>query len=718
MKKFVHQFSKISKDIRHLLFTAIVLFFLTIIMFAVFLKHQEFVKAAPYDVIVSDIQANTVTISWKTTIDMPTYIRVLPDDSLLGNDELTTFHRVEISNLKELKNYDFLITDGERKWKRPYLSNSKELSPFVKHEYSFVTSAIPAKVSLPNVEEVLALPDELLFVSLYDKESNEYLGIKSYFANYFGGVAIDTTAFDPRLKNGEYEIKILEYFNRDNFKSALGNVHAYEVNCDIHVANQTIDGVTREQFANFATRWVNGRGKNHAYECFNDVVYSSKMAGVDPAFSLAIWLNESSASNYTQNARQYGYIEDFGIHGHPSVPAQDFKAQLNHFLSRSHTSYCEGLTKWEAWGNIYRYGTCNRNDPTQRQNGIDYYKRMASLYSWITNGKKLPDKVTGLPIPIDAGLDSGSWDPLSNPLCCAINYSDSENFYGEYIQDSRYDSCSRVWREGTELNEKVIRSSAEIVKKKGQECTVEYEGVCCKLSDDIAWYPKVACPYIIKDISNIKDCEVYGNEKACFYRNYFYQWLPLNIGEDSILDISTEDECNSRNTVESFNIELKKGINFVSFELTPSYNKDVLFASRLMNMYPEIELIAHFSNNEWRDLVKSSISTPYVGQDFFFEQEKGYLITAERDIVITLKGWNKQNESLSELSKGWNLVSGIKLTEDANTLELLSKVKQKIEDFSLLGVWSDESGSLVYTDREGSNNNIPFKRNQAVFIKR
>ncbi len=711
---------KIHKEILKLIYTTIVLFFVTIFLYFQFLKHQEYVKASPFDVILSNIHGGSVTISWKTQLDTPTYVRILPNEEVLGNPEVSKFHSITISNLKEQFPYQFVISDGKREWKRPHLKNSKQLYGFLNNSFSFTTGANLNKIYLPSVKEINVLPDELLYLTLYDKRNNEYMGTRSYMANKFGGVALDINSFDPTLSEDEYDIKILDYFSSDSIYTSLNPVYAFDINCNQSLPNQVIDGVTKEQFANFATRWVNGRGKNYAYECFNDVVYSSKMAGVDPAFSLAIWLNESAASNYTQNSRQIGYIEDFGIHGNPSVPPHNFKAQLNHFLSRNHINDCPGLNQWESWGNIYRYGTCNQKDPIQRQNGIDYYKRIESLYTWITNGRKLPSKVTNLPIPVDAGIDSGNWSGVANPLCCGLKYTNDDTFYGMYTDDAISKACNDIYIKGMSMEKGELEYAVEVENMKGVNCTKEYEGVCCRLPNDISWYPQSSCEYPLEGVSSSKDCIDYAQEKACFFRDYYFQWLPIHIGMDFVKDVTNQKDCISRNQVYEYDIQIKNGVNLISFDFNPSFNTDVLYASRLLNMYPQVSLIGSFSNNQWSNLIQRSESSPYVGQDFYFQHGKGYLVISTQDILVTLDGWEKEIYDSPKLTKGWNLVGGEIFLTARKSSKLITELKKEIENIQGVGVWSNELESLIYKyeDELPLYDDISLESNQAVFVKR
>lgn len=61
-------------------------------------------------------------------------------------------------------------------------------------------------------------------------------------------------------------------------------------------------------------------------KCYNDLVSRSNLAGYDPAFTMAIWLEESAASWY----KTYPKVADFGCA--VNTPRMDFNAQLSCFL--------------------------------------------------------------------------------------------------------------------------------------------------------------------------------------------------------------------------------------------------------------------------------------------------------------------------------------------------------------------------------------------------
>lgn len=709
---------------KKILLISSVILTLVLISFGIFkyIQYISFVKSSPYDVLISNITQESVTISWKTDIPMPSYIRIGENEKLFGDESKDQVHRVVLTGLRESSKYNFVISDGKRDWEKAYIENTESLEDFVLSEYTFSTENISDEIYIPVVEELNVLPQEVVYLSLYDKEEGVYSSIKTLEANRFGGLAVDIKSFD--LDTSNYELVNINYYDTESKLSSKNAVYAAEVNCNQNISNQSIDGLTKEQFTDLANRWVAGRGKNYASECFNDVIYRAKREGVDPAFALTIWLNESGASNYTQNSSLMGMIEDFGIHGQSSAPPQDFNAQIEYFLKLTYNYSCPGLSSWEAWGNMYRWGSCNENDPVKRQIGIDYYKAIESVYGLVTNGRKLPSQVTGLPKSggEEGGSSDGDWGEITGPLCCALKVSNQEKLRGDFENNVEGKSCSDIWKTGRSVYGGTLEYSVEIKDRTEGACEVEYDGVCCQLTNDIKWYPKVACNNPISGINTSKECLDLANDGGCFFREAKYQWLPKTVGDDYLKEVSSKSQCDSRNKITQYSIELKEGVNFVGFDFTPVFQTSPLYASKLLSLNENILLIGDFQGYEWKNLVKKSEKLPFAGEDFYFEQGKGYLVVSEEDIKIELDGWRDTNQKYSVLDEGWNLVGGSVYGKSYRASVLISNLINSDIEVNTVAVWSYELGRFSYRKEEAQGEtygeDINLVSNQGIFLKR
>lgn len=176
---------------------------------------------------------------------------------------------------------------------------------------------------------------------------------------------------------------------------APGSDALCKINCNINVPDSAIPSSylsIKENFISLAGRWTDGKGQPHAKECFNDVVRRSLDAGVNPYFSLAIWVHESGASNYTAGTITSCKTQDFGVN--VTSIAANFDAQIGKFLAlpneyKSHYPECftSSYTPMENFMHIYFHGP-ELNDrgicgPTQQD--IDYDNEIQGTWAAITS---------------------------------------------------------------------------------------------------------------------------------------------------------------------------------------------------------------------------------------------------------------------------------------------------------------------------------------------
>jgi hypothetical protein len=172
-------------------------------------------------------------------------------------------------------------------------------------------------------------------------------------------------------------------------------------NCDINAPESPPIGIDKETFGGIADRWFSQ--SNSARDCFNDVVNRSLCAGINPLYSLMMWLHESGASNYSMN--QNGPVEDFGIHL-ATVPPENFNEQINWFLKLDSGAHCLNDPKiagnyWLGWATNMLNGSCNPDE--------------ANSFNGLTGRQVLPDFLAtwqmlaggGTPLPTTIHVSSG-----------------------------------------------------------------------------------------------------------------------------------------------------------------------------------------------------------------------------------------------------------------------------------------------------------------------
>ncbi|MCH7730565.1 hypothetical protein IID21_03505 [Patescibacteria group bacterium] len=141
-------------------------------------------------------------------------------------------------------------------------------------------------------------------------------------------------------------------------------------------------GGFKQNFISLANRWTAscpGPENNFADECYNAVVSESLSSGVNPAFALTIWVNETGASNYCFSGPT---AQDFGIND-PSI-YQNFNEQLTRLLSLPFAGTylaCRSQAGWiepmQAFLSRFQAGGCDPGNAL----GTGYYNHIRT-FTW------------------------------------------------------------------------------------------------------------------------------------------------------------------------------------------------------------------------------------------------------------------------------------------------------------------------------------------------
>lgn len=145
-------------------------------------------------------------------------------------------------------------------------------------------------------------------------------------------------------------------------------------------------GEFKANFIDLASRWTvdcPGADYNLADECYDFVVDKAVKEGVNPAFALTIWLNESGASNYCHGGLT---TQDFGI----NLPAlyQNITGQIDVFMNMAKLKLCDGTPGFtepiHGWLSRFQSssGTC---DPTDERAYKYYYEVKDETWSYLTS---------------------------------------------------------------------------------------------------------------------------------------------------------------------------------------------------------------------------------------------------------------------------------------------------------------------------------------------
>jgi hypothetical protein len=148
----------------------------------------------------------------------------------------------------------------------------------------------------------------------------------------------------------------------------------------------TYTGSFKTNFIDLANRWTSdcpGADNNLAEECYDFVVDKAVKEGVNPAFALTIWLNESGASNYCNGGPT---SQDMGI----NLPDlyQDIVGQAEVFMKMANERLCSGVAGFSepmhGWLSRFQSsdGVC---DPTDTVASDYYYEVKDTTWSFLTS---------------------------------------------------------------------------------------------------------------------------------------------------------------------------------------------------------------------------------------------------------------------------------------------------------------------------------------------
>jgi len=227
------------------------------------------------------------------------------------------------------------------------------------------------------------------FLSAGDQNTNLFSALASLLAKNRITLPI---AYDLNNKDRLMQYLSINYPYSPGANKSAKPPSSDEVNCNKGAPEVNLPGVlSKEEFATLAGNWVGGSGKHHALECYNDVVGRAIAAGINPAFALLIWINESGASNYA--AHPYA-IEDFGIHG-GGIPTNNFDAQISFFLGlpSAYSSIC-GSSDMSTFAARFLTGSCTPNS-----NSADYLNGLQEKWTWVAPGCPFPTYPTDTGCP-------------------------------------------------------------------------------------------------------------------------------------------------------------------------------------------------------------------------------------------------------------------------------------------------------------------------------
>lgn len=639
-------------------------------------KLYQILNEKPEDIVVANITTTTTQIYWKGEYDTVPTLKYKEETSSefkkatsleIYNDNLTdqNIYTISIDNLNPDTEYIFEIQTENKTWGT---DNT---------EYTFTTNTLKEEPTFLSAQTGESTPES--FVLVQTETSNYILDTQ-----YHGTWALDTDEEYTASVYGNYMPS--SEFTEYSLSTLLGITPVYAssgANCRTG-SSASYSKASKSVITDLATRWTTSCSKGHyASECYSDVICKSSSSGIDPAFALTIWLNESGASNYAYNSS----VQDFGING-GGVSNADFSAQLTRFLSivSKGTTYLKSNSKCGynsaissaksassaydpeliVWGAIYLSGNgCNTSK------GLTYISGIAKVYNWVT-GSTLEwpltktTNVSGCTFSsTNSGYNTCTTTGTSNSSSGgSSNGSTNSGSTSSSIACGKYgctqDSDCEGWDNGNgdyECNERVDGNASK------QKC-VRYQ-----------------CPDGYKVGEDKCSCVAEEEKEVCC------------LSSSNTLEMTAESKCTGtiqedldENSckISTQSISLKQGINFVSFTASPYLSEEKVTAYSLIDKYPEyISIIGEYLGDTWVNLVVNG-SSSVNGNDFQLQGGRSYLIITKKDLSLDFTGFGSSSIDISTY-KGWTLVPKSLIGETSASGILTNYEKA---DINQVAVWN------------------------------
>jgi hypothetical protein len=702
---------------------AILLFFGTMVIILKGIEREKILLEQPKDVLVVNTSTVSTQIYWKTNPDQVQRLQYKKKtESGLYKTARTDIIDIEIPDKQRI--YYTTLSDLEPNTE--YLFTIESENRTWDNEYSFRTKPIAEELFLPEIATGKTDEKNLLLITVGEEK---YL----QDTQYHGTWALDTQGKD-------YTVETYANYTRESeLKSQLLDIlssPAYAqsgANCKTNIQVNVSTSPSKATVTNILNRWVQSCPLGgYPDECYEDVYCRALKYGIDPAFAITIWSNESGGSNYANVSS----VEDFGIHNHSSVPVADFDKQIEFFLKNiAVPSYTGDACVWDPtfeqayqptlgtgvimWGARFLTGGCTTFD--QLVQGYEYMTQINQIYGWYTN------KTLTWPFTVSA-----------QPSACS---------YASAYTNTTYNSCSSKGTPDTPPEDDptppaTTRKWLAVtgIGNDGKQISPEIDLPC----EDLGWNTYCTCiwDYNIKPGEYTKDadigetCTVDGKvittpdpeildpedppeeepEGCCFF-NDSVEYKEVKECSGEILGNITEQNCQEKND----RINLMEGVNFFVAPLVINSSQvKIGTAKELIDTSDgKILAVGLFRNDKWEKIVKNENGQNY-GTDFNLLPGEIYIVIASEDIEIPIKTIDIAYEmEISDLI-GWNLVptSFFKNSVSSTKNILLNTDYSYIKQ---VAVWNKPQSLFHYTLRDNAGeifgDSINISKEVGLFVK-
>lgn len=713
----------LSKPQRYpLLFSfAILLFFATTFLILKGFEREELLLEKPKDIVVVNTTTVETQIYWKTN---PSEIQRLlykeEADSGLYKTAQTGIIDTEIPEKQRI----YYTTLSELEPNTEYLFRIESENNTWDDGYSFKTKPIAEELFLPEISTGETGDKRLILITV---DGEQYI----QDTQYHGTWALDTQGRDYTVET------YADYTNEDEVKNQLlsminSPVYAQNgANCQTNIQVNVSTSPSKAVVTDILNRWVQSCPLGgYPDECYEDVYCRALKYGIDPAFAITIWSNESGGSNYANISS----VEDFGIHNNSSVPVADFNKQIEFFLQNiAVPSYTGSSCVWEPafeqmyqptldtgvimWGAKFLTGGCTTIDELRQ--GYEYMTQINQIYGWYTN------KTLTWPFTVTA-----------QPNACS---------YASASTNTTYNSCSSKGTPNTPPEDDPTPPAntrkwlaVTGIGNDGKQISPEVDLPC----ESLGWNTYCTCiwEYNIKPGENTKDadigetCTVDGRvittpdpeepdpedppeepEGCCLFNNSVeYKEIKECSGE--ILENITERNCQENND----RINLTEGVNFFVTPMVVNSNQVKIGTAKelIETANGDILAVGLFRNDQWEKTIKNENGEIY-GTDFNLLPGEIYIVIASEDIEIPIKTIDIYYEmDISDLI-GWNLIPTSFFENTTSTNRILLNT-----DYSYIkqvAVWNKPQSLFDYTLRDNAGqifgDSINISNEAGLFIK-
>lgn len=667
-------------------------------------------KEKPQDIVIANITTQTADVYWKSsTLTLPTFVYKKETSSgtytTLSMSDMSVvqditqnlyIYKMSLTGLDSNSRYIFRITTPTQTWNYD--------------SYSFSTKDYTGEVNIPNIVTGSGDLESYLLITAGEDKYMFDTGLDGSWAADLPTNAYTTDEYanyksEKELKNSlinllpSTDIRVYAYNEATDHMAGANCIYLESLPNYTHIPGSA------EKISVYTTanKWVSSCAVgNYAWVCYDDVYCRSINAGVDPTFTLAIWIHESDASNYAFAGLTNGNqrVDDFGTPAE-GVFYADFSGQLDYFLkyineflpfNEISSAYCtppSGTDPFVAWAAQYHYGSCDSNGLAY---GLQYVTSIKNIYKQLTNEDITWQKIAITPIPCGATSSS----PVRNESyhACDGEYLSGgiEPFESNYGTEYDYLAPSGGGSSSGNNSGSTNTMTTLTVNGKDVYCT-DSNGCICKYSSgqQITTSNGYTCPATYTGAAVV-------TQKICC---------------KSSSSVSTQWPYNCTGTIVNTNsctqstqtITLGTGVNFIqALDIINTTEVPITTAKGLISYTKQkVITVASYTNGSWNQIVQVKNGSTY-GEDFNLTPGKSYMIITTEPINITAEVLPASvSLELTSLS-GWNLVSassfGVYSLNSKSILQntTYSKIQQ-------IAIWDQNTSSFIYTIKD-SNNNI------------